>query len=91
MNFKELCAPSKLYFVIAVLFMVISFFMGTRLYNIFFGILFTLFWSWVLTLLCKWGFSVLAWIIVLFPFLIIGIVMLVIYFTPVKKDVDKKK
>ena len=43
-------------------------------------LLYILFWTWILNLICKDGYSEISWLLVLFPFLlffvIIGLVML---------------
>jgi hypothetical protein len=43
-------------------------------------IIYVIFWTWILNLLCKGGFSVLSWLFVLFPFIlmfvVVGLVMI---------------
>jgi hypothetical protein len=45
-----------------------------------FKIIYVLFWTWVLNLICKDGHSEISWLLVLFPFLlmfvIIGLIMI---------------
>lgn len=52
-----------------------------NIYFIFFiKLLYILLWTWILNLICKDGYSIISWLLVLFPFLlmfvIIGIIML---------------
>lgn len=43
-------------------------------------LLYILFWTWILDLICKDGYTVISWLLVLFPFIllfvILGLVML---------------
>jgi hypothetical protein len=41
-----------------------------------FKILYIFFWTWILNILCKSGFSGLSWILVLLPFILMFIVLL---------------
>lgn len=38
-------------------------------------IIYVIFWTWILNLLCKGGFSVLSWLFVLFPFILMFVVL----------------
>lgn len=93
MKFQDLCAPAQLYFVLAVISTLVAFYYGTRLRSVFLSIVFMLFWVWLLNKLCQWGLHILAWIIVLFPFIVILIIMLVFYIYGKKEDKkdDKKE
>lgn len=89
MNLQDFCLPARIYFYAAIIFALIGFYFGYRLRSVFISILFAGFWTWVLNKICDWGYPLIAWIILLFPFIIFLIVLLVIYFTTKKKD--KKK
>lgn len=43
-------------------------------------LMYILFWTWILNLICKDGYTVISWLLVLFPFIllfvIIGLIML---------------
>lgn len=43
-------------------------------------LIYVIFWTWLLNLLCKGGFTVLSWLFVLFPFIlmfvVVGLVMI---------------
>jgi hypothetical protein len=43
-------------------------------------ILFVLFWTWVLNIMCKAGFSYVSWFFVLFPFILFFIILASIFF-----------
>jgi len=36
---------------------------------------YVIFWTWILNLLCKGGFTVLSWLFVLFPFILLFVVL----------------
>ena len=48
-------------------------------------ILFILFWTWVLNLICKDGHSGIAWLLVLFPFILLFVVMALVMINPVRE------
>lgn len=37
--------------------------------------LYIIFWTWILNLLCKNGFTILSWLFVLFPFILLFVVL----------------
>jgi hypothetical protein len=44
-------------------------------------ILYVLFWTWVLNLICKAGFPSVSWFLVLFPFILFFILIVTLLFT----------
>jgi hypothetical protein len=44
-------------------------------------ILYVLFWTWVLNLICKAGFPSVSWLLVLFPFILFFILIITLLFT----------
>ena len=75
MKIKKLCEPAKIYLVVTVIFIVLSVFNGisalTLLVKAAFAVIWTLFLNW----LCSKGFSGLAWIIILMPFIFLLLAM----------------
>jgi hypothetical protein len=41
-------------------------------------IIYILFWTWILQLICKEGYSNLSWFLVLFPFLLAGLIVWIV-------------
>lgn len=91
-GFNDLCTPSRVYFVISSIFILLAFFqnygnsnlycLGSRscdvsnTYLIFLlKIVYVLFWTWVLNLICKSGASPIAWFLVLIPFLLMFLML----------------
>ena len=96
-SFNQLCAPSKVYFVISILALVLillqnignqnSYHVGSfscrvpsTILVFIVKMIYILFWTWVLNLICKDGHSGISWLLVLLPFIllfvIIGLLML---------------
>ena len=67
--FKKLCEPAKLYLLFTVIFIVMAVFNGITALTVIVKFAFALIWTLVLNWLCSKGFSGLAWIIVLMPFI----------------------
>lgn len=74
--FKSLCMPSKVYLVLSV-FGILSYFLsnsvfgGITLFVQLMHIVYVLFWTWVLDLICKAGYKWISWVLVLAPFLVV--------------------
>lgn len=76
-NLKKMCMPSFVYIILSCLaiFITITFqimtgmncsiAMNSLLMTI--QIMYTLFWAWILHLICKNGYSVVSWILVIAP------------------------
>lgn len=80
-NLSSLCLPSKIYLGLAILSIVVSLIISTEtILASFIHFLFAVFWTWILNLICKSGFTVVSWILVLFPIFIYGVLVLYILF-----------
>jgi len=96
-SFNQLCAPSKVYFVVSILAVALillqnignqnSYHVGSfscrvpsTILVFIVKMIYILFWTWVLNLICKDGHSGISWLLVLLPFIllfvIIGLLML---------------
>ena len=69
MNFSKLCTPAMIYFVLSVITLVIGVFTNFHILSLLIKGLFILVWTWFLNYLCKKGYSVISWILVILPFL----------------------
>lgn len=67
-EFRTLCTPAKLYFVIALISIVFALFQHFDIIVLIINFLFALVWTLILSCLCDKGFSYLAWALVLFPY-----------------------
>ena len=71
----KLCTPALLYFVLAVisiLFMIIN---KTAAAYVFGNIVGVLLWTWFLNFFCNKGFTIVSWVLVLSPYVIILIAL----------------
>ena len=84
----KLCAPSKVYLALSFVGMLALFFDSKSpiaqneanqisLFNVFF----ILFWTWMLNMICKSGYTNISWFFVLLPFL----TMLIVIFAVLSK------
>ena len=74
-NFKQLCEPAKLYFILVIISIIIGLFSGFKVLAIIIKLFFAVIWTFILNWLCKKGWSTLSWILVILPF----IIMIVVY------------
>ena len=77
--FKKLCTPAKIYLVISVLYSIISLFSKFSVFGIIINLLFALFWTFILSWLCKKGYSGVSWAILLLPYIVVLLSMVGIY------------
>ena len=75
MNLSKLCTPAYLYFVVSIITLIIGAFMNFNLSSFLMNGLFIFVWSWFLNFLCKKGFTVVSWILVIIPYLFLLFVL----------------
>ncbi len=68
MNISELCTPAMIYFALSSIFLILSGFSHFNVVSIVIQFLFILLWSWSLNYLCKTGFTIVSWILIILPF-----------------------
>ena len=90
-SLKELCTPSKVYFVISAIALIVMLIQNMSNDNIFevgsyscsvpstllifvLKLIYILFWTWVLNLMCKDGHGEIAWFLLLVPFILAFII-----------------
>jgi len=78
--FKSLCLPSKVYLVLAVVGIFTTLlsspvFGGVHLFTHLVHIVYVLFWTWVLNLICNEGYKWISWVLVLAPFFVVFLVL----------------
>jgi len=74
--FKSLCLPSKVYFVLSAVAIILtvlapSVFGSVSILSQLIHVVYVVFWTWVLNLICKAGYKWISWVLVLAPFVII--------------------
>jgi hypothetical protein len=78
-KFEKICTPAKLYFVLAVLSIIIGMVNGIHVMAILGKLLFAVVFTYFLSWLCKIGLKPLSWFLVLLPFIVILLVMFGLY------------
>jgi hypothetical protein len=68
-NSQKMCAPAMLYFVVAIIVLMINFLRTFSFGYLIVTLIIIMLWSWFLNFLCNMGFSLISWILVVIPFL----------------------
>jgi len=71
MNFSDLCTPAFIYFIISFVYLIINSFTNFNIVGIIVKIFFIMLWSWFLNFLCRNGYSIISWLIIVLPFFIL--------------------
>jgi len=69
MSVSNLCTPAMIYFVIAIIYLIINIFTSFNIMSMVIRLLVILVWTWLLNFLCTKGFTVISWILIIVPFL----------------------
>ncbi len=72
-NLKDICSPAKLYLGVSIVTISLALFRRTRLVLIFMKVIFVMFWTYLLNLLCQKGLKSISWFLVLLPYIIISL------------------
>lgn len=67
----KLCTPALLYFVLAVISILLMIINKTAAAYVFGNIVGVLLWTWFLNFFCNKGFTMVSWVLVLSPYVII--------------------
>jgi hypothetical protein len=70
MNFPQLCTPALVYLVIAIISLLFSFMSMSAMSNLV-HLVFVGLWTWFLNFLCRRGYPIVSWVLVLAPFIMI--------------------
>jgi len=77
MDFSKLCPPASVYLVISVITLLVGIFTDFHIASLLVKAFFVALWAWFLNYLCSKGLKVIAWVLVLLPFLVMfGIIAL---------------
>jgi hypothetical protein len=76
MEFKELCTPAKIYLVLAIIASIMALYHHVGVVAVLIKLIFAFIWTYILSWLCKKGYSKLAWFLVLLPYVLILLALL---------------
>ena len=66
----KLCLPAIVYLIIGIIStLYITFVNKIQITNLLFTLLFIFIWTFLLNLICNSGYTIISWILVLFPFI----------------------
>jgi hypothetical protein len=74
-DFEKVCTPAKLYFALAILSILLGLFSGFHFMAILMKLIFAVIYTFILSWLCKKGFTGLSWFLVLLPYVLILLMM----------------
>jgi hypothetical protein len=83
-DFKKLCTPAKLYFVLSVMTCIFALFNGVKLITVFINLVIAFIWTVILSWICNKNFIGISWLLVLFPYFM----MLLLFFGLLNKQVS---
>ena len=84
-SFLNICLPSLIYLILGLISIVMMLFNQIKVFLTFIQLLLIVFWTWILNLICKAGYTWVSWMLLLLPFIIILFAFLYILLT-VKKE-----
>lgn len=67
-NAKDMCMPAKVYFVLALIAVILTSMTSFNLTNIIFSLIVLVLWSLLLNWICSLGFTEMSWALVVIPF-----------------------
>ena len=67
----NLCTPALMYFILAVMSILLLIVNKTTIMIVFSNIVWVLLWTWFLNFICRKGFTSISWVLVLAPYVII--------------------
>jgi hypothetical protein len=71
MKTSNLCTPAFIYFIISFIYLIINSLKKFDIMSIIVNIIFIILWSFLLNFLCKMGYSIISWLIIILPFFIL--------------------
>lgn len=79
--FKSLCLPSKVYLVVTLIGVLLSFFFepfnSISLFIQLIHFIYIIFWTWILNLICKAGYKIISWLLILVPFIAVFVYLFI--------------
>lgn len=65
----NICTPAVVYLIISMITIMFAIYNNARVFTILIKWLFVLLWTWVLNFICKSGYPMVAWVLVLLPYI----------------------
>ena len=71
MKVSNLCTPAFVYFIMSFVYLIINSFRKFNIVSIIVSVIGIMFWSWFLNFLCKMGYTIISWLILILPFFVL--------------------
>jgi hypothetical protein len=85
-----ICVPAMLYLILSVIALISMAFQSCGALCLLFNVLFIAIWTWFLNFLCREGYTIISWILVLLPF-ILFILMILFSYEVIKRLKNNKE
>lgn len=72
----NICIPALLYLILALFGIFITLFIKLDIKIALINLIFAIIWTYILHLLCSFGYEIISWILVLLPFILFLIIIL---------------
>jgi len=95
---ENICTPAVVYLIISMITIMIAIYNNARVFSILIKWLFVLIWTWVLNYICKSGYPMVSWVLVLLPYILALLMVAVVVemsvtndsYKPVTPDRDRR-
>ena len=67
---ENICTPAVVYLIISMITIMIAIYNNARVFSILIKWVFVLLWTWVLNYICKSGYPMVSWVLVLLPYIL---------------------
>ena len=67
---ENICTPAVVYLIISMITIMIAIYNNARVFSILIKWIFVLLWTWVLNYICKTGYPIVSWVLVLLPYIL---------------------
>lgn len=67
---ENICTPAVVYLIISMITIMIAIYNNARIFTVLIKWIFVLLWTWVLNYICKIGYPMVSWVLVLFPYIL---------------------
>jgi hypothetical protein len=88
-SFLNICLPSLIYLILGLISTIMMISHSFKVFMALINIVLIIFWTWILNLICKAGYTWVSWVLVLLPFVIILIAFLYLLSVVKKEDYNK--
>jgi len=86
---ENICTPAVVYLIISMITIMIAIYNNARVFSILIKWVFVLLWTWVLNFICKSGYPMVSWVLVLLPYILALLMVSVVVEMSASSDFKK--